>query len=85
MGTLRTKLGGEEGLLVALALTVGAGAGVGAIGFRYLIEGFTWLFAGHTDPLDVMKWKELFDLVEESIDHCEDVGHTLERIVLKNG
>jgi CIC family chloride channel protein len=23
---------------------------LGAIGFRYLIEGFTWLFTGHTDP-----------------------------------
>lgn len=50
MSTLRTRLGGEEGLLIALALTVGAGAGLGAIGFRYLIEGFTWLFSGHTDP-----------------------------------
>jgi chloride channel protein, CIC family len=50
VSTLRTKLGGEEGLLIALALAVGAGAGVGAIGFRYLIEGFTWLFSGHTDP-----------------------------------
>jgi CIC family chloride channel protein len=47
---MRAKLGSEEGLLIALALTVGAGAGVGAIGFRYLIEGFTWLFTGHTDP-----------------------------------
>ena len=32
-----------------------------------------------------MKWKELYDLVEEAIDGCEDVGNTLERIVLKNG
>ena len=50
MSTLRTKPGGEEGLLIALALVVGVGAGVGAIGFRYLIECFTWLFTGHTDP-----------------------------------
>jgi CIC family chloride channel protein len=48
--SLRTRLGGEEGLLVALSLLVGAGAGIGAIGFRYLIDGFTWLFTGHTDP-----------------------------------
>jgi len=43
------------------------------------------LFDGNTDPLEVMKWKELFDLVETAIDGCEDVGNTLERIVLKNG
>jgi hypothetical protein len=30
-------LGGQEGLLIGLALAVGAGVGVGAIGFRYLI------------------------------------------------
>jgi uncharacterized protein len=43
------------------------------------------LFDGNTAPLDVMKWKELYDLIEEAIDGCEDVGNTLERIVLKNG
>lgn len=47
---LRARLGGEDGLLVALALLVGVGAGLGAIGFRYLIQGCTWLFAGHSDP-----------------------------------
>jgi CIC family chloride channel protein len=36
--------------LIGLCLLVGAGAGLGAVGFRYLIEGFTWIFAGHTDP-----------------------------------
>ncbi len=43
------------------------------------------LFDGQTPPLEVMKWKELYDYVEEAIDGCEDVGNTLERIVLKNG
>ena len=43
------------------------------------------LFSGSIDPLTVMKWKELYDLVESAIDGCEDVGNTLERIVLKNG
>ncbi len=43
------------------------------------------LFNGDTPPLEVMKWKELYDYIEEAIDGCEDVGNTLERIVLKNG
>jgi uncharacterized protein Yka (UPF0111/DUF47 family) len=43
------------------------------------------LFSGGTDALEVMKWKELYDLIENAIDGCEDVGNTLERIVLKNG
>ncbi len=43
------------------------------------------LFEGDTPPLEVMKWKELYDYIENAIDGCEDVGNTLERIVLKNG
>lgn len=47
---IRGRLGGQDGLLVALALLVGVGSGLGAVGFRYLIQGFTWIFSGHTDP-----------------------------------
>ncbi len=43
------------------------------------------LFDGTIDPLEVMKWKEIYDYIEDAIDGCEDVGNTLERIVLKNG
>jgi hypothetical protein len=43
------------------------------------------LFSGGTEPLEVLKWKELLDYIEDAIDGCEDVGNTLERIVLKNG
>ncbi len=54
---LRTRaislLGGEGGLLAGLALLVGVGAGLGAIGFRYLIYGFTEIFTGYSDPSDL--------------------------------
>ena len=43
------------------------------------------LFQGGIETLEVLKWKELYDLIEDAIDGCEDVGNTLERIVLKNG
>lgn len=42
--------GGEGGMLAALALLVGVGAGLGAIAFRYLILAFTELCTGHSDP-----------------------------------
>ncbi len=43
------------------------------------------LYSGAHEPLHVMKWKELYDYVEEAIDGCEDVTNIVERIVLKNG
>jgi CIC family chloride channel protein len=45
----RAWLAGGEGGLVVLALVIGAGAGLGAIGFRELIVGITELFTGHRD------------------------------------
>src|SRR5689334_7373528 len=35
--------------LVVLALAVGAGAGLGAVGFRWLIQTFTLVLSGHAD------------------------------------
>lgn len=49
-------------------------------------DAISKLFAnGHGDPLEVMKWKEFYDRIERTIDGCEDVANTLERILLKNG
>ncbi len=36
------------------------------------------------DPLTVIKWKELYDKLEEALDECEDVSNVLESIALKN-
>jgi len=46
---LHDLLRGTPTGLVALALTTGAGAGLGAIVFRYLILWFTVLFSGSAD------------------------------------
>ncbi len=37
-----------------------------------------------TDPLSVIKWKEIYESVEDAIDMCEDVANTVEGIVVKN-
>lgn len=47
-------------------------------------EAVEKLFISTTDAIEVMKWKELFDKLEDAIDQCEDVGNTLQSIALKN-
>jgi predicted phosphate transport protein (TIGR00153 family) len=43
------------------------------------------LFSGSTDPLTVMKWKDIYDDLETATDMCKDVAGIVERIVLKHG
>lgn len=37
----------------------------------------------NADPLHVMKWKELYDRVELTVDECENVADILESLVVK--
>jgi len=37
------------------------------------------------DPITVMKWKEILDVLEEATDACEDVANLLENVVVKHG
>jgi uncharacterized protein Yka (UPF0111/DUF47 family) len=42
------------------------------------------LFAGNPNPLDVIKWKEVYDTLERAIDSCMGVAQVLQSISLKN-
>ncbi len=42
------------------------------------------LFKGGHDPLFVMKWKEILDLIEDAIDRAEDVANVIEGVVLEH-
>jgi uncharacterized protein len=42
------------------------------------------LFAGNPNPLEVLKWKEMYDTLEGAIDSCMGVAQVLQSISLKN-
>ncbi|HZS48986.1 MAG TPA: DUF47 family protein [Blastocatellia bacterium] len=42
------------------------------------------LFANPTDPFYVIKWKDLYSMLEKCVDKCEDAANVIESIVLKN-
>ena len=43
------------------------------------------LFDEERDPIELIKWKEILDYLEETTDRCEDVADLLEGVVLKHG
>ena len=43
------------------------------------------LFDNTKDPVEIIKWKEIYDSTEMAIDKCEDVANTIEGIVVKHG
>jgi uncharacterized protein len=42
------------------------------------------LFEGSPDPLTVIKWKEIYDNLEKTLDYIEDAGNVLESISIKH-
>ena len=41
------------------------------------------LFSGDHPTIEVMKWKDIFDQVEDAIDGCQSISNTMESIALK--
>ena len=42
------------------------------------------LFVKEKDAIELLKWKEIFERIEDAIDVCEDVSNIVEGIVLKH-
>jgi uncharacterized protein Yka (UPF0111/DUF47 family) len=43
------------------------------------------LFEGTTDAVTVIKWKEIYDNLEKTLDYAEDAANVLESISIKHG
>src|ERR687892_1977189 len=53
-------------------------------GDRLYRDAVASLFANGIDPMVVIRWKDLFTVLERAVDACETAAHTLEGIVIKN-
>jgi predicted phosphate transport protein (TIGR00153 family) len=53
-------------------------------GDRVVREAIASLFAGGIDPTLIIRWKDLFERLEQSIDSCESAANILEGILVKH-
>ncbi|HLL54217.1 MAG TPA: DUF47 family protein [Myxococcaceae bacterium] len=51
---------------------------------QVLRSGIAKLFKSKVDVLDVIKWKEILDLIESATDSCLDVANVIEGVVLEH-
>ncbi|MEF3279721.1 MAG: DUF47 family protein [Elusimicrobiota bacterium] len=43
------------------------------------------LFEKEKDPVNIIKWKEIYEVSETILDACEKVARTIEEVLVKNG
>jgi hypothetical protein len=48
------------------------------------LEAIGKLFREEKDPIELIKWKEVYETLEQVTDKCEYVANILESVVLKN-
>ena len=53
-------------------------------GDRLVRRWIAELFHNGGDPVELIKWKDVYTLLEEAVDACEDVANVIERIVVKH-
>jgi predicted phosphate transport protein (TIGR00153 family) len=51
---------------------------------RILREAIAGLFENHVDPVEVIRWKDIFEALEDAIDACETAADFVGNIVVKN-
>jgi len=54
-------------------------------GDRLLRDGVAALFVAGIDPMQVIRWKDIFSSLEAAVDACEHVAHVVEGMELKRG
>lgn len=53
-------------------------------GDKIYVNSVRNLFATSNDPIEIMKWREIFNRAEKCCDSCEHVSNSIEGIIMKN-
>jgi predicted phosphate transport protein (TIGR00153 family) len=53
-------------------------------GDRLYRDAVASLFANGIDPMVVIRWKDIFSVLERAVDACETAAHIIEGVVIKN-
>jgi predicted phosphate transport protein (TIGR00153 family) len=53
-------------------------------GDRIANEGISALFHDGDDPLSIIRWKDVYERLEDAVDACENAADVLEAILVKN-
>jgi uncharacterized protein len=54
------------------------------VGDRILHDSISSLFTARPDPLEVIRWKDIHESLEDALNACEHAANVLEAIIVKN-
>lgn len=54
-----------------------------SLGDTFYRQEVARLFEHEKDPIEIIKWKEILEHLEDTLDHCEDIADLLKGVVLK--
>ena len=52
-------------------------------GDRIYRNEIAYLFENIKDPIELIKWKDVLDYIEDTLDHCEKLSDLLRGVVMK--
>ena len=52
-------------------------------GDRVYRHEVAYLFDKETNPIELIKWKDILENLEDTLDHCEKIGDMLRGVVMK--
>ena len=48
-----------------------------------ILDEVAFLFDQATDPIELIKWKDILENLEDTLDHCEKISDMIRGVVMK--